>query len=324
MTKTLFRLGYVAMSVNLKNSSPSQTITYKRFSQFADEEAAIQKLETVAKSNIQNCLRLLKHNKANDIHFFRLSSRLIPLATHDALKGWDYISPIKEDLEELGEFAAKHEIRMDFHPDHFVVLNTTKKEVMKTSVKTLDYHHKLLTHMKLKPIHRCVLHLGGKYENKESSLERFISNWALVPARIQEMIMLENDDKTYTLHDILYVCEKLNIPAVFDLHHHMANHEREDWISEWGRVIQTWSASPLPVKMHISSPKSDKQFRAHANMIDPEMFLTFVKKVNGSTPQIDCMIEAKQKDQALFQLVDDLKANSEVEMVDEASFYLKS
>ncbi|GAA0480387.1 UV DNA damage repair endonuclease UvsE [Salinibacillus aidingensis] len=324
MTNTLFRLGYVAMSVHLKNSSPSQTMTYKRYSQFDDEEAAVHKLESVAQSNVQNCLRLLKHNKANDIHFFRLSSRLVPLATHEALKGWDYIKPVKKDLEDLGDFADRNQMRIDFHPDHFVVLNTPRKEVLKTSFLTLDYHYKLLTNMNVSPRHRCVLHLGGKYESKEDSLERFITNWSYVPERIQEMIMLENDDKTYHIHDVLYACEKLNIPAVFDLHHHLANHEQENWIKEWDRILNTWNASPHAVKMHISSPKSKKQFRAHADTVDSDMFLQFAKEVNGSTGQIDCMIEAKKKDEALFQLVKDLKSNPEVEMVDEASFYLKA
>lgn len=83
---TIFKLGYVAMSENLKNASPSQTMTYKQFSQIANKEAALQKLERIAISNLENCLRLLKHNIGNDIHFFRFSSKLIPLANHQSFK----------------------------------------------------------------------------------------------------------------------------------------------------------------------------------------------------------------------------------------------
>ncbi|MFP3488959.1 UV damage endonuclease UvsE, partial [Staphylococcus sp. SIMBA_130] len=74
------------MSTELVNSSPSQTMTYAQFQKIKNTEAAIRKLERIAKSNLENCLRLLKHNKGNDIHFFRLSSRLIPLANHEALE----------------------------------------------------------------------------------------------------------------------------------------------------------------------------------------------------------------------------------------------
>ncbi|WP_102027441.1 UV DNA damage repair endonuclease UvsE [Salirhabdus sp. Marseille-P4669] len=320
---TLFRLGYVAMSVHLQNSSPSQTMTFKRFNEIGDEEAAIHKLERIAKANLTNCLRLLKHNKAYDITFFRLSSKLIPLATHDALKGWNYREAVQQELRALGDYAKQNKMRLGFHPDHFVVLNTPEKEKLKFSLKTLQYHHNLLKGMDMTTAHRCVLHLGGKYEDKGQSLERFITNWAFVPNRLQNMIILENDDKIYTMNDILYVCEKLNVPHVFDLHHHMANYEEENWEKQWDRILGTWSHSEHPIKMHISSPKSESQFRAHADYIDPNMFLRFANTVKGSTPQIDCMIEAKEKDGALFQLVEELKKHPDVEMVDQASFYIK-
>ncbi len=67
----LVRLGYVAMSVHLKNASPSQTMTYAQFQRVQDREVAIHKLERIANSNLDNCLRLLKRNKGHDISFLQ-------------------------------------------------------------------------------------------------------------------------------------------------------------------------------------------------------------------------------------------------------------
>jgi UV DNA damage endonuclease len=134
------------------------------------------------------------------------------------------------------------------------------------------------------------------------------------------MIMLENDDTTFTVKDTLYLCEKLGVPMVFDYHHHIANHDVEDWRSDWQRIIGTWKHSSLPIKMHISSPRSEKDFRAHADTIDPEMFLRFLHGINGTVPEIHCMIEAKQKDAALFQLVHDLKKHAGLNWHDQSSF----
>ncbi|HWL22469.1 MAG TPA: UV damage endonuclease UvsE, partial [Ureibacillus sp.] len=72
---TIVRLGYVAMSMELKNASPSKTMTFAQFEKIKDREAAIRKLERIAISNLQTTLRLLKHNAASDIHFYRLTSR---------------------------------------------------------------------------------------------------------------------------------------------------------------------------------------------------------------------------------------------------------
>jgi len=320
---TYVRLGYVAMSVHLQNCSPSQTMTFAQFQKIRDRDAAIRKLERIANSNIKNCLRLLKHNKAHDIKFFRFSSRLIPLANHEELKDWNYIEPLKDSLDEINDFIKENEMRIDFHPDHFVLLNSTDPEILKMSMKTLHMHELLLKGMKIATEHRCVLHIGGGYNDKEKALEQFIHNWGLVPHRLQKMIMLENDDTTFNIENTLYLCEKLSIPLVFDLHHHLANYENQNWENYWERITTTWKHSPLPIKMHISSPKNEKDFRAHNDFVDVNMFLDFLNEIKGTVKQIDCMIEAKQKDEALFRLMNELKTFREIEIVDEASFFMK-
>jgi UV DNA damage endonuclease len=320
---TIIRLGYVAMSMKLQNASPSKTMTFAQFQKIDDREAAIRKLERIALLNLQNTLRLLKHNVASDIHFYRLTSRLIPLANHEELLEWNYMKPLKGFLREIGDYAKKHKIRIDFHPDHFVLINSMQKHILKNSINTLKLHYLLLKAMEINPAHRCVMHVGGNYKETENSLERFVENWMVIPRPIQQMIMLENDDTSFTLEDTLYLCEKLNIPLVFDYHHHLAHHQNVNWESNWNRVVDTWKHSPLPIKMHISSPKSDKTFRHHSDYVDINMFFRFLSVIKGSIPQLDCMIEAKMKDEALFKLMDEVKTRQDVEIIDGSSFYLK-
>ncbi|OMP66144.1 UV DNA damage repair endonuclease UvsE [Domibacillus epiphyticus] len=320
---TIVRLGYAAMSVNVKNASPSQTMTHAQFMKIQDRDAAIKKLERIAVSNITNCLRLLRHNAAHDIAFFRLSSKLIPLANHPDLPEWNYIKPLKDVFRSIRSYLNSHpHMRLDFHPEHFVVLNTPNGDVFKSSVRTLHMHKLLLIGMGIDPEHRCVIHVGGGYKDKEKALEQFVNNWGDVPVSLQNMIMLENDDKTFSMRDTLYLCEKLGVPFVFDYHHHLANHEDGvKWEEEWSRAVNTWKYSKLPVKVHMSSPKSEKDFRAHADFIDIRRFLDFLHHVKGSVDNLDVMIEAKQKDEALFSLMKDLK-EAGMKQVDEASFYV--
>ncbi|MFD1928806.1 UV DNA damage repair endonuclease UvsE [Sporosarcina siberiensis] len=320
---TIVRLGYVAMSMELQNASPSQTMTFAQFQKIKDREAAIRKLERISVSNLENTLRILRHNAASDIHFYRLTSRIIPLANHPELLDWDFLSPLKNQLREIGDFATEHKMRIDFHPDHFVLINSMKKEVLKNSIQTLKLHYLVLKGMGIDTAHRCVMHVGGNYKDTEKSLERFINHWMLVPRPIQKMIMLENDDTSFTLEDTLYLCEKLDIPLVFDIHHHLALHQNSDWEVHWDRVVQSWRHSSLPVKMHISSPKSAKEFRHHADFIDIDVFFNFLNGIKGSVPRIDCMIEAKRKDEALFRLMEEIKARDDVEVIDGSTFHLR-
>ncbi|WP_100408177.1 UV DNA damage repair endonuclease UvsE [Bacillus solitudinis] len=319
------RFGYVAMSEQLVNASPSQTMTVKQFEKISNKEAAIHKLERIAKSNLNNCLRLLMHNLAYDIQFFRFSSRIVPLVNHPLTEGWKYEHSIKEELKKLGKFINVHDMRVDFHPDHFVVLNSPSKEILSQSVQTLIYHYKLLKGMGLNTKHRCVLHVGGKKQGKEEGLEQFIKNFGTIPRSLQEMIMLENDDVNYTAEEVLYLGEKLAIPVVFDLHHFDVNQETSTILLElWKRVINTWKDSPFPVKIHISSPKEGRFDRSHHDYIEVERFYNFLSLIKGSVRNLDVMIEAKKKDEALLKLVNELSKMEDFKLFTQASMKMYS
>lgn len=321
---TIVRLGYSAISTQLQNSSTSKTMTYTYFSKLEDREAAVRKLEDIANANLQNLLRLLRYNVANDISFYRASSRLIPLAGHPDLQDWNYLRPLKRSFQDIRDFLGSHpRFRMDFHADHFVLINSPNETVLTNAIYTLKMHYRLLKGLGIKPDHRCILHVGGGYGDVEKALEQFVSNWAEVPHNLQQMIILENDDKTFSAAETLYLCEKLNIPMVFDYHHHLANPKDVSWEDEWDRIVKTWDHSSLPVKMHISSPRDELHFRAHADYVDVNMFMGFLTAVKGSVPSIDCMIEAKQKDGALFRLMDELKSYPEIEQINGGEFYIK-
>ncbi|OIJ09783.1 UV damage endonuclease UvsE [Anaerobacillus arseniciselenatis] len=316
----IVRFGYVAMSVHLKNASPSQTMTVKQFEQINNKDDAIRKLERIAISNLKNCYRLLKHNLANDVTFFRFSSKLVPLVNHPYTKEWKYERPLAPQLKEIGEFIQKHKMRIDFHPDHFVVLNNLDEKILKRSLETLIYHHKLLRGMDINPLHRCVLHIGGAKKGKISGLEDFVENFEKIPTPLQQMLMLENDDTVFHIEDALYLGEKLQIPIVYDVHHHDVNQpENFSFSTIWQRIVPTWQNSPLPVKIHVSTPKEGGLDKKHHDYIDVDRLMRLLHEVKGSVEQIDVMIEAKMKDDALFKLMEQLKQRNDCSLLSEAS-----
>lgn len=238
----LVRFGFVAMSTVLHNASPSQTVTWKRFQKLseASKDAALEKVYDVARQNLQNSMRLLKHCQANYVQVYRFSSKLIPLATHPELPKWHYLQALQAELQSLGEFINTNKLRVTFHPDHFTVLNSPREEVFKTAVADLAYHCRLFNAMQQDHHAKLVLHVGGSYGNKKTALERFIENWSLLPRGIAKRVTLENDDKTYTASETLNVCEKLQLPMVLDTHHDWCNHEQERDLTEiYARFVTT-------------------------------------------------------------------------------------
>jgi UV DNA damage endonuclease len=307
----IVRFGYVAMSMQLENASPSRTMTMATFSKLSDREAGLRRLERIAEENLHNTLRLLKHNRYMDVHVYRMTSKLIPLATHDLLNDWNPYPALAEHFTELGSFIREHEMRVSFHPDHFTVLSTPRPEVYAHSVKDLNHHVTMLEMMGLDERATCNIHVGGTYGNKETAAARFLLQFSQLEERISRRITLENDDKTFTASETLDISEQAGAPMVLDLHHHTVNNPANDNIELlWPRIHQTWQRrfnDTLPPKIHISTPKSDRDPRAHADFVDPALLLRFLLDIARSTPAIDVMIEAKRKDESLFRLMDDLK-----------------
>jgi len=72
------------------------------------------------------------------------------------------------------------------------------------------------------------------------------------------------------------------------------------------------------------SPKNDKEPRAHADYVELGDILPFLRDVAAMTPQLDVMIEAKRKDDALFRLIDELKTADGIELVDQSSVLVRA
>ncbi len=301
------RFGFVAMSLQLFECSPSKTITATNFEKISDIEVKKYRLEKIAKENIANTLRIMRHAVAHDIWIYRLTSKLIPLATHPLASFWHWQRELAVPLAELGDYVKQHDLRVSAHPDHFTVLNSPKSQVLDAAIADLSYHNDIFTIMGLDNRAKLVLHIGGAYKNKKLSIDRFINNYYEIPKEICSRIILENDDKSYHALEVLEICEHLKIPMVLDLHHHMINPGNTDLSQLLERIFATWQGSGLNPKIHLSSPKSEKDLRSHADNVDPTYFLKFLPFAKEIGQDFDVMIEAKNKDVALFNLMEDLK-----------------
>ncbi len=318
-----FRLGYVAMTLNLVDCSPSGTVTVAAFNKLADNQAAMGKVRRIAVKNLENTLRILRYNLAYNIDVYRFTSKLIPLATHPVLDNWNYSSDLKEQFRQIGDFVKENDMRVSAHPDHYTLINSGKPEVVEESIKDLDYHVNIYEAMGLGDYrYKLVMHVGGLYKDKETSIERFKNNFILLPDRIRKRIILENDDKSYSVKDVLGICKELNIPMVLDVHHHNCNNNGESLANYLPEVFDTWKGQYFNPKIHFSSPKCDKEFRNHSDFINSESFVDFLKVARELGIDFDVMLEAKMKDNALFKLADELKTIDWLVQKNESEFEL--
>ena len=137
--------------------------------------------------------------------------------------------------------------------------------------------------------------MGGK----ERALERLESGIARLSTEARALLVLENDDRSFTPSDLLPFCEIHGIPFVYDSHHHRCNADGMTILEASERAAGTWRGrEPW---MHVSSPRdgwSSTNPRSHAELIDvddvPEDWM-------GKRMTID--VEAKAKERAVVQIM---------------------
>lgn len=198
--------------------------------------------------------------------------------------------------------------------EKFTQLGSPRKQVVTNAIRDLEYHDELLSLLKLPPQQDrdaiMILHMGGTFPEaggKPATLDRFRQNYAALSDSIKRRLVLENDDVSWSVHDLLPICEELNIPMVLDYHHHNivfdADQIREGTydISQpeiMERITRTWTRKGIKQKMHYSEPcygaVTPRDRRKHSPR---------VATLPPCPPDTDLMIEAKDKEQAVFELM---------------------
>lgn len=310
------RLGYVAISKAL-DITTSSMMTYTNF---IKDNKPYNKLYKIIDNNLNSLIEILKYNIKNNLHFYRLTSKLIPLATHNDIN-YDYITPFKEKFDEIANLINSNNLRIDVHPDQFAVLNSINKDVVENTLKILEYHYNILDALNIKD-KIIILHIGGNNFGKNNSIKRFINNFNKLPNHLKEVIAIENDDKIFNLKDVLYISKNLNIPVVLDYHHFICNNEGEKIEDVILDIFSSWK-NKTP-KIHFSSPKSNlkKEFRSHNDYINIDSFITFINKIKFTNINFDIMLEAKAKDDALYRLIRQLKYKTNYKFIDESTFII--
>lgn len=315
------RLGYVAISKKLgKKVTSSSTVTFANYNKIALPEKKLEKLKSVAASNLKDLETIIKYNIENNIHFYRITSALIPLVTHPEVGDWGHRKFLKKDFEYVGKLINNSNMRVDTHPDEFNVINSINPKVVEnTKINLLrqaewfdDFNYNL---------GKMVIHVGGATNGKDAGIERFIENFKTFPEEVKSKLIIENDDKTYTAKETLFLCDKLNVPMVLDIHHHNCNNVGDNIYNLIPNIFATWKNESLPPKLHFSSPKDGEKDRKHSDFINANDFITFLENIKSFNTDIDIMLECKEKDLALFKLADDIKnLKPNYKWIDESTF----
>ena len=264
-----------------------------------DSRAARSYLSEIAAHNADALAAAIERCHELGIGAFRVNSQILPLATHPitgySLEQLDPFGVIAGAFEWAGALAAAYDVRLSLHPDQFVVLNSERELVVRSAVQELELQASVAEMIGAEVI---VLHGGGAAGGMHSALERLERGLELVSVRVRERLAFENDDRSFTPQILGPLCERSEVPLVYDVHHHRCLPDGLSVEEATELAFSTWHGREQ--YCHLSSPKGGwtaANIRAHDDYIDPA---DFPEAWLGRTMTID--VEAKAKERAVLRI----------------------
>jgi UV DNA damage endonuclease len=256
-----------------------------------------------------------------DIRMYRISSDIAPYVTHPDLPQFhDQIAECGEDLAALGAKARIYGLRLSMHPSQYIVLNSPDPRIAEAAVRDFVYHAAFLDGLGVTDDARIVTHVGGVYGDRPAAMRRWIGAYRALPEAVRRRLVLENDDVSYPVADTLAIHGETGVPLVFDnLHHAVLDPVGIPEGEALRRCLATWPTGQMP-KVHYSSQRTaDREVTRthrttgakstamqapkpgqHEDDVHADAFVAFLRAAAGL--RFDVMLEAKNKDLALFKL----------------------
>jgi UV DNA damage endonuclease len=255
---------------------------------------------------------------SRQITFYRMAGQLAPYLTHPGLPQFHHqLEECSNELAAIGDLARQQSLRLSMHPGHFIQLGSPDPIRVQRSKAELNAAAALLAHMGAGPETVLVIHVGGVFGDRERSLERVVHHLEELPTGTRQHLVLENDDRHYSLQDILWIYRRTGLRLVLDtLHHRCLDPEGVPLVEALRLALATWPADQQP-KVHVSSPCTSMRRtlrdgtaylrsplpNQHSDCIHPFQFIDLIREAQAAKLRsFDIMLEAKAKDLALLRL----------------------
>ena len=286
------KIGYPCINRSIGCTS-SRTFRLKSYSE--------EQLKILIKSNLDCLHRILLYNIDQNILFFRISSDIIPFASHPVCC-FKWQKHFAGQFKVIGKLIKKHSIRISMHPDQFTLINSIDTNIFRRSVKELTYHAEILDLLNLDCSAKIQIHVGGAYGDKPKSIKRFIDRYNKLPKKVIRRLVIENDHRLFTVADCIQIHKQTKLPVLFDSFHHEINNEGESVSQGLKTCASTWSKKDGIPMVDYSSQAYKASKGSHTEHIDIAGFKLFLRTIKG----IDCdiMLEIKDKERSALKAID--------------------
>jgi UV DNA damage endonuclease len=133
-------------------------------------------------------------------------------------------------------------------------------------------------------------------------MRRFVRRLERIPESLTRRLVIENDDRNYTLRDCTNISSETGLPVLFDLFHHEINNSGESVDEAFNMFHRTWRQKDGIPLVDYSSPRVDGRKGSHAESIDLKRFRGFLEETRPH--DFDIMLEIKDKEKSALKAVE--------------------
>lgn len=265
-----------------------------------------ERLVAAVSANLACLRRMLEWNVAQGLLFFRMGSGIVPFGSHE-INTFPWQTHFADDFRAIGDYIKANNLRVSFHPDQFVVLNSPSPDIVQRSIQELVYQGSMLDLMELDGTAKLQIHVGGLYGDRELAISRFAQVYATLPAAVQARLVVENDDRLFSLRDCLHLNGLTGVPILFDNFHHECLNHGEPMAEALRLAAGTWHpvADGVPMMDYSSQALGERKGKHTDDLVD-NLFAGFLDQLHGL--DFDIMLEIKNKEASALRAVELLRA----------------
>ncbi|WP_310396553.1 UV DNA damage repair endonuclease UvsE [Hymenobacter sp.] len=260
-----------------------------------------ERLLAAVSANLACLRRMLEWNVAQGLLFFRMGSGIVPFGSHE-INAFPWRPHFAAEFRAIGDYIKANDLRVSFHPDQFVVLNSPSSDIVRRSIEELIYQGSMLDLMGLDGTAKLQIHVGGLYGDRELAIGRFAQVHAALPAAVKARVVVENDDRLFSLRDCLHLHELAGVPILFDNFHHECLNHGEPMTEALRLAAATWhpTADGVPMMDYSSQALGERKGKHTDDLVD-DSFRNFLAQLQGL--DMDLMLEIKNKEASALRAV---------------------
>jgi len=286
------RIGYPCINLSL-DCRPNRTLRLANLTW--------ERLRELVAGNLACLERIVRWNAERGLLFLRITSDLVPLASHPANR-FPWEKEFASDFARIGDLIRSVGMRISMHPGQYTLLNSPRPEVVAAARADLAYHARVLELLGLDRTAKIQIHIGGLYGDKAAALERFIREVERLDPAVRARLVVENDERFFNLDDCLAVSRATGLPVLLDVFHWEVYPDGRTLPEALAAARATWGPQDGPPMVDYSSPLPGGRLGSHANTLDEAHFRRFLAE--SAPHDFDLMLEIKDKERSALRALE--------------------